>query len=710
MPKHTIKSGLFTLIALLFCCLSYTAFAEDLRYSRALVADTTKILREAEANPSDANLWRLYEVMAGYKRILSRNPTFLVARALELAKRTGNTKYYNRFLISQVNSITFKEERDKNLSVVDRVVAYATKHKDDTTKAIAEYIRFKLLGLSQAAEQAVPRIQACVLEFQRLKMKNHELRARIDYAHFYGYGGSFERTIHLYNVALSMARRAKDTLNVAGILNNKANIFNNAKVFDSAYTCINECYQLAKEIKDKSGTFIARITKAEIYFNNEKYAECLALSDSCEDDPMCNDKGLISYGLWTLRGISLGKVGRWAEQESYCLKALDFIRKEGLQLEHDKLFAALARARIMQGKRLEAVAALDSHELIGGRIYNLNIARQVNEAEAKMNSREQQFKIQQLETERQNQSKINYLLIMVLVLAVSLLVVGAILGVKLYKGRQALQEQNAIIEAQNQQLAAVNQSKDKIMGIVAHDLRSPLSTLSSLSILGRDMIAESSVEEIEELFGHIKTTSDNLNAMVGNLLNWAVSLDGNLSVVPSTITLHEVCLKVIELYQDKAKAKSISLPVKVALSVEVYADFNSVFTVLRNVLNNAIKFTPNGGTVVMTAFVDGDYTTLSVQDNGKGMTEAQLNSLLKTERAKHTKGTDGEQGTGLGMLIVKELLALNHGSMTVSSGPDLGTTIRVKLPNKELPLHQSGDKPSPDKVISIIPLQVPVQG
>lgn len=710
MPFRSVNVKLCLWLAFWLAALSLHAHADDIRISRSFIADTTNILKEAERNPCDQNLWNLYAVMAAYKRLLGTDPVFLVPKALEICKRTGNTKYYNRFLISKANFITIKENRDQNLEVMDRIITYATKHKDDTTKAMAEYMKFKIMGLSQAPEQAVTRIQACVLEFQRLKLKSHELRARIDYAHYYGYGGSPERTLHLYNVALSMARKVQDTLQVGIILNNKANIFNNANMFDSAYASINACLRIAKSVKDYRNYFIARVTKAEIYFNDERYAECLALSDSVERDPLCQDKSLIGYGLWTLRGISLGKVGRWAEQEAYCLKALEFIQREGLQLEQDKLFGALARARIMQGKRLEAVAALDSHERIGGRIYNLNIARQVNEAEAKMNSREQQFKIQQLESEQQNQSKINYLLIMVLVLAVSLLVVGAILGAKLYKGRQALQEQNAIIEAQNQQLAAVNQSKDKIMGIVAHDLRSPLSTLSSLSILGRDMIAASSPEDIEDLFGHIKTTSDNLNAMVGNLLNWAVSLDGNLSVVPSIISLNEVCHKVVELYLDKARDKSISLPVKVALSVEVYADFNSVFTILRNLMNNAIKFTPNGGTVVMTAYVDGDFTTLSIQDNGKGMTEAQLNNLLKTERAKHTKGTDGEQGTGLGMLIVKELLALNFGSMTVSSGPDLGTTIRIKFPNKELPLHQSGDKPSPDKVISIIPLQVPVQG
>lgn len=673
---------------------------------RQLLGDTAaqiKIVLSGKA--TDAQLRTFYETIVTADRLDLPNKERLMDIGLQAAKRIGHESYYNQTLCFKLFVNLTQENRESTIKKLKAITEQARNRDDDTLAAIANYVMLRAKGQTISPVEATKELYECAAEFKRLGLKSFEIRARANYALFYGYGGTFDRTRQLYNIPLSMARQEQDTIMLMLVQNNKANIFYNARMYDSAMACVRDAERYGKELPTVAQNYITKITKAEIYFAMGKYKECLALCDTLEKVQVPG-RDAPGVGLWKIRGISLGKVGRYVEQEAYCQKAIEATRAHGLMLEQDEIWMALAKAQLMQGKHEEALRSLDSSKVIGGRYYDVTISKQMTEAEAKLNSAEQRFQIQKLENEKRTQSKINYLLTAILLLAITLLIVGMLLGLKLYRGRKALQQQNVIIEAQNQQLSSLNSSKDKIMGIIAHDLRSPLSTLSSLSMVGQEMVDKGNKEDLQELFGHITTSAANLNTLVTNLFNWAVSLDGNLAVKLEPLAIQEIVNKVAELYADKAKSKNIQLAVKVNAEYKAYADYNSVLTITRNLVNNALKFTPNGGNIIITAHEEDKHTVLSVQDNGKGMTEAQLQGLKRTERAKHTRGTEGETGTGLGMLIVKELVAINNGAMVVSSGPGLGTTIRVKLPRTEQDIP--AEKQTPEGVISIVPLAYPV--
>lgn len=224
------------------------------------------------------------------------------------------------------------------------------------------------------------------------------------------------------------------------------------------------------------------------------------------------------------------------------------------------------------------------------------------------------------------------------------------------------------------------------MGIIAHDLRGPLGTLNHVADLGQSLIEAEDYGTLKDVFRHLKSTTLSLNDLLGNLLDWAVSQEGNLSVRPGEIQVAEVWQKVEDLYQDMASSKGITITTNLSDGVVVHADYNSLFTILRNLLNNALKFSTSGGTIVVTAVQEpANISVISIVDNGKGMTSDQLDRLRVADRAQHTRGTAGEQGVGLGMLIVKELLALNKGRLIISSGIDLGTTVKIYLPTAGLP-------------------------
>ena len=237
------------------------------------------------------------------------------------------------------------------------------------------------------------------------------------------------------------------------------------------------------------------------------------------------------------------------------------------------------------------------------------------------------------------------------------------------------------------------------MGIIAHDLRSPLASLSSLSMIGHDMITDGTKAELHQLFDHITSSATNLNNLVNNLFNWAVSLDGNLAVRADMVPVEGLIKKVTDLYAEKAREKNIALSSHTETGARLFGDSNSILTVVRNLVNNAMKFTPEGGSVGINTELTDRHCIITVADTGKGMTTEQLEGLTRTERAKHTSGTAGEPGSGLGMLIVKELVALNGGYMTVASSVGHGTEISVILPRTEADVPAI--KPTPESVISI---------
>lgn len=689
-----INSILILLLVFLFGASLQVSFAQ-----RHLTADTAQQIKLLESGKaSKAEIERFIFTVHTADLLEAPNLYRLMDVAISAAQRTGDERLQNLARLHKIYKSRTPENRDATVKNLETIRQKAAKAGDDTLQALAHYFIIRTKGQTISTLETTKEVYKCINEFKRLGMVNFEIRSRMYYTMMYGYSGTPERTLQLYSIPLTMARKHGDSVMLSVIQNNKANIFNNKAMYDSALVVVSEAERMSGITGAKTMVYTSRVTRAEVYYNMGKYKECLALCDSLEAQHSTGF-AVIGIGLWKLRGISLGKVGRYAEQEKYCSMAIEETRRQGLLLERDNIWLALAKAQIMQGKHEEAIKSLDSSKAVGGIYYALTISQQMNEAEAKLNSAEQKYKINQLEAERQSQTRINYLLVVVLILAALLLVVGIILGSKLYRGRKALQLQNELIEAQNLQLSTLNSNKDKIMGIIAHDLRSPLASLSSLSMIGHDMITEGTKAELHELFDHITSSATNLNNLVNNLFNWAVSLDGNLAVRAEPVPVQGLVEKVTDLYADKAREKKIALNSLTEASATVFGDANSVLTVVRNLVNNALKFTPECGSVSIGTSMTDHNCTITVADTGKGMTAEQLEGLTRTERAKHTSGTAGEPGSGLGMLIVKELVALNGGRMTVASSLGHGTEISIILPRTEADVPAI--KPTPETVISI---------
>jgi signal transduction histidine kinase len=243
-----------------------------------------------------------------------------------------------------------------------------------------------------------------------------------------------------------------------------------------------------------------------------------------------------------------------------------------------------------------------------------------------------------------------------------------------------LNQQNATIEIQRQNLEELNSTKDKFFGILAHDLKSPLNSLKSFSLLllsGVDMLGR---EELLKMGAMLQASVDNTIKMTDNLITWARIQMQSYQVQPQAVSVREVAEEVCLLYKEIATSKKITLVNDVPDSAWVYTDKDQIMFVIRNLVNNAIKFSHNGGQVRITsAALSGGEVEVAIADNGIGIPDEAMKHLFSLGKPRSTTGTGGEKGTGLGLVLSFEFVKLNKGTIHFESHEGKGTTFRIRL-------------------------------
>lgn len=232
------------------------------------------------------------------------------------------------------------------------------------------------------------------------------------------------------------------------------------------------------------------------------------------------------------------------------------------------------------------------------------------------------------------------------------------------------------IELKNIQLELLNGEKNKLFSIVAHDLRSPLASIQSyLELLTAYPLTEPEKKEIElKLLSLTKNTSN----MMANLLSWSKSQLDGVRVNIRPMDLLKTLRDMLKVETSIAQEKGISLTYHLSENMFVLADADMLMLVVRNLISNAIKFTPAGGNIQVLAAVDKD-CTITIVDSGAGITEADQKDVFSLE-AKSTFGTNNEKGVGLGLILCKEFTELQNGTISFVSAPGEGTSFMVSIP------------------------------
>lgn len=389
-------------------------------------------------------------------------------------------------------------------------------------------------------------------------------------------------------------------------------------------------------------------------------------------------------------------------------ESLEQTKSLGLINAETKNYLELAKAYEAIGNNRIALQFFKDHHRLNDSLFSAEKSKQLAELNVKYQSTEKEKENQRLRFAQElNDSQIrekNILfatsVIVVVLLLILSLVLFRLIGHK-EKANELLKEQKLRVENHNRELgilneqitlqhkvitdknanlAKLNKEKDQLLSVITHDIRSPMLMLQeTLKMINKSELTE---QEVFSLTKSLAAKVSDTTHFIDNLLNWVVAQVKGIEAKPEKLDVPQLLEDVLIILNDSAEKKNISLEKNIQLNSEVFLDAEMMKVILRNLLANAIKFTPESGKIHIQVLQRQGLVSFTVKDSGVGMNSRQLNNLFNLERIS-TLGTDAEKGTGLGLVLTRNFVERMGGTIKVSSIPGEGSTFHILVPNRK---------------------------
>jgi signal transduction histidine kinase len=379
--------------------------------------------------------------------------------------------------------------------------------------------------------------------------------------------------------------------------------------------------------------------------------------------------------------------GKVADAYKYALEARNYYQLVGSQVDLERTYSLLSLLDNQQGRTAHALDYLLASKALRDSVHN-SLAR-YSEFIFDKNEKERLILLEQknnelLQAEKRNQQTL---------WMASLFIFGCItiglcffvwqkqrINRKLLVLNNELTEKETDIARQNELLREMNDSKDRLFSIIGHDLRSPLVSFKGFTHLLSNKAVNLSKEDLKEFFVDLDKSVRNLSTLLENLLHWSLSQTGSIDFKPEVVDIANSLAENQNLLQDQARNKNIILVNECPANLTAFVHPQSINTVIRNLISNAIKFTKDGGTVTLRAHRVNGHVHISITDTGLGISEEVKKKLFKIGTKHSTPGTAAEKGTGLGLILCKEFVEKNGGAIGVDSTLGKGSDFYFTIP------------------------------
>ncbi|WP_319500368.1 tetratricopeptide repeat-containing sensor histidine kinase [uncultured Draconibacterium sp.] len=400
----------------------------------------------------------------------------------------------------------------------------------------------------------------------------------------------------------------------------------------------------------------------------EKY-----LKDALEGKTDVGDQ-LSKPSIYQYLGLCYLNTGRTGEGLDMILKGLDqaiINNQKRIQLdiysELSEIYLGLDNLEKAMDCQQQLINIQDSM-LLGAVNIKMEQLQGIYEIDAKnsqIEDLEQQNKINRLTLQQHRIS----LIFMIIGILVALIIAAVILFF------------NRRLRQNNIQLAEANAAKDKFFAIIAHDLRGPVHTQTAFLDHLHEEFDSLEKGELKKLLKLIVSSSENISDLLDNLLLWAQSQVKKMEVNTRELELKGMIQNTVEKLQQSANLKQIAISLDTDNQLKVLSDANMLQTIIRNIVSNAIKFTPRGGSIDVKTFASPQSeVTIKVTDTGLGIDAEKLNKLFDISSKSHSQGTENEKSNGLGLVLVKDFVEKNKGTISIESEVGKGTSVIVTLP------------------------------
>jgi two-component system, sensor histidine kinase and response regulator len=230
-------------------------------------------------------------------------------------------------------------------------------------------------------------------------------------------------------------------------------------------------------------------------------------------------------------------------------------------------------------------------------------------------------------------------------------------------------------------ITILNQEKSKILSIISHDVNNAFTGLLLNTHLLHDKANQLDPDNISEIASDINQSAKKVSTLLTNVLQWSKLNAGGIQAHPETIGLQSLIFHNLHLLHTHAESKSLIITNHIEDNIYISADKFMLNSVIQNILNNAIKFTPSHGKIKIECVIDPTTVHVCFSDTGVGISDAELKCIYDVKPGNTRVGTHGEHGTGLGLNICKQFIEMNHGTLSIQSHPGRGSKMCISLPN-----------------------------
>lgn len=500
--------------------------------------------------------------------------------------------------------------------------------------------------------------------------------------------GQPEAAISNFNKSLQLRRTTGNQQLIAQSLRSISLAYSDLKDYDRAELYLNRAQDIYQERKDKRGLadmhnelgnlYQLRIDPIKALENFQRAATLYEGLNDRERLGLClrkigeiqTQQGQYPQALANLtRSLELGKeIGNAKLVELTLLAFHTYFSLQGDYRKALEYFSqhVTVRDSLMMQRQQEMIWQVSMEMELGKKID------EIRRIEDEVETLRAEALLKGLEFENQRIFR-NFLIVVTIL--VMLIAIGSIYGYI------AMRRTNRKLAESEQTLRTTVVTKDKLFSIIAHDLRSPFTALMGLTEVLASRAKGMSGQEVEEYGELIHESSGKLLGLIEALMLWSRSQTGKINLNPKVLSVHQLVEEIIQHLDLQAKPKGLKVLNGTQPHITILADYDTMSAVIRNLVSNAIKFTDSGGTVTVSAVVEGEHTLISVADTGVGIPPEVLPKLFNLEGNVSTRGTNQETGTGLGLIVCKEFTERNGGSISVSSVLGKGTTFTVRVMN-----------------------------
>ena len=497
----------------------------------------------------------------------------------------------------------------------------------------------------------------------------------------YSVQGNSKNALLYYNKGIHIFREQNDSANLASSLFNTGDEYFNNDKLDSALLYYEESSEIFERLDSSIGKAYNVGNIGLVYAKQGKYnlaEKSINLASNMLEE--LGDRYPIPVYEAYMADIYQEK-GDFDKALGHALKSLHIAEEEGLKEQIRDASQKLSELYQSSGDFQNAFKYLTQYFAFKDSISNEETIRKMADLRTDFEVAQKQAELDLVNKTKETQQIIGIGLVIVLLLV-------GVLSYTLYKNNRKEKKTNLLlsnqkeeITTQRDQLIELNRTKDRFFSIISHDLRGPVHSFQGITRVIKAYADANETEKIPPVLDMVDKSSYQLSGLLDNLLNWALSQQGNFPYNPEKLNVALLTDELLAMFQHMALAKKITLVKSVDSGIHLWSDRNSTMAIFRNLINNALKFTPENGTVKISADLHEGNCGILVSDNGQGIPIDKQKQLFQLKDKKQSAvGTAGEKGTGLGLVICREFALLNKGGITVESNAKQGTTFIVTLP------------------------------